>query len=562
MSPSRDSILYVSDSFENVWGRSKAELFKNPNLILESAIQADKKRIMDATAHFISSGEMKTDYRIEKLDGEIRSITLELNKIYDQNNILVGYLGKATDVTDELKRNEELKQLRNELQYNQQLLANIINTQKELICRYLPDTTFTFVNPAYAKMFDSSVESLIGKKYLMFLPEDIHQDELLLLKNLNTNNPYYTKTYSIIDPSGKTQWIEWTDQAIFDGHGNVLEIQGTGHVVTELINTIEKLEEKNELLTLSQDVLAFGTYTVDLVSENCYASQGLNKLLGIENNDVHPLDVWADIIHPDDKRKSLLAHEDSLKNHRDYVLVYRIIKPNDYNTLWIYDIGKIVYEDNIPNSITGVMVDISKVKDLESGLRESHKSLKKSYEDTIRGLALTLSLKDDETQEHSQRVTDLSLQLARVIGFPEDQIEFFKYGALLHDIGKIGIPDSILLKPGKLTDAEFDEIKKHPVYAYNIISKIEYLKPSLDIPYYHHEKWDGSGYPKGLKGLKIPLAARIFAIIDVYDALTSDRPYRKAWTIEKTLDYIEEQKNKHFDPRLVDIFIKMISGKL
>ena len=133
-----------------------------------------------------------------------------------------------------------------------------------------------------------------------------------------------------------------------------------------------------------------------------------------------------------------------------------------------------------------------------------------------------------------------------------------RWGALLHDIGKIGIPDQILHKPGKLTEEEWEIMKKHPEYAFDVLSSIDYLSPSLDIPRYHHERWDGSGYPEGLEGEDIPLAARIFAVVDVWDALRSDRPYRKAWSDQKAREYLREQAGKEFDPRIVDAFLDMI----
>jgi HD-GYP domain-containing protein (c-di-GMP phosphodiesterase class II) len=132
-------------------------------------------------------------------------------------------------------------------------------------------------------------------------------------------------------------------------------------------------------------------------------------------------------------------------------------------------------------------------------------------------------------------------------------------GALLHDIGKLGVPDNILLKPGKLTTAEFEIMKKHSEIAYDILSPIEFLRPALDIPYCHHEKWDGSGYPRGLKGEAIPLAARIFAVVDVWDALRSDRPYRPAWPLERVLEHIASQKGSHFDHYTVQMFEKINS---
>ena len=140
----------------------------------------------------------------------------------------------------------------------------------------------------------------------------------------------------------------------------------------------------------------------------------------------------------------------------------------------------------------------------------------------------------------------------------EEQLIHIRRGALLHDIGKLGIPDSILHKPDSLTPEEWAEMKKHPQYAYEMISPIEYLRPALDIPYCHHEKWDGGGYPRGLKGTDIPLAARLFALVDVWDAITSDRPYRQAWDKQKALKYIQDESGKHFDPQAVDLFLRLM----
>ncbi len=136
-----------------------------------------------------------------------------------------------------------------------------------------------------------------------------------------------------------------------------------------------------------------------------------------------------------------------------------------------------------------------------------------------------------------------------------------KRGALLHDIGKMGIPDEILHKPGKLTDDEWEIMHRHPQYAFDMLSHVDYLRPALDIPYSHHEKWNGSGYPQGLREKEIPLAARIFAIVDVFDALISDRPYRKAWDRGKVFNHIKQESGKHFDPQIVDVFFKLINQK-
>lgn len=191
-------------------------------------------------------------------------------------------------------------------------------------------------------------------------------------------------------------------------------------------------------------------------------------------------------------------------------------------------------------------------------LERTNLELTQAYDATIEGWAYALDLRDQETEGHSQRVTEMTLRIAQKMGVKEENLIHIRRGALLHDIGKMGIPDSILLKPGPLSSEEWEIMKKHPLYAYQMLSRIEYLRPALDIPYAHHEKWDGNGYPRGLKGEEIPLSARIFSVVDVFDALTSDRPYRKAWTKEEAITYIQQESGKHFDPEVVKVFLEMI----
>ncbi|WP_084542172.1 PAS domain S-box protein [Calidithermus chliarophilus] len=197
--------------------------------------------------------------------------------------------------------------------------------------------------------------------------------------------------------------------------------------------------------------------------------------------------------------------------------------------------------------------------ELLAGLEKANAELHSAYDHTIEALAAAIDLRDHETENHSRRVTELTLELARRMGMGPEELRQVRRGALLHDVGKLAVPDAVLLKPGKLTEEEWAEMKKHPVHAYEWLSQIPFLAPALEIPYAHHERWDGSGYPRGLKGEEIPLAARIFAVIDVYDALTSDRPYRAAWSQEKTLRHLREQAGTHFDPAVVEAFLGMIA---
>ena len=190
-------------------------------------------------------------------------------------------------------------------------------------------------------------------------------------------------------------------------------------------------------------------------------------------------------------------------------------------------------------------------------LQESHRELERAYQATLEGWVRALDLRDKETEGHTQRVTILTHRLARSMGVSDAELVHITRGALLHDIGKMAIPDGILLKPGQLTDDERKLIQKHPVYAFEMLRPIDFLVPAIDIPYCHHEKWDGTGYPRGLKQDEIPFAARIFPIIDVWDALTSNRPYRKAMPHDEVRQLIRADSGKHFDPIVVEAFMNL-----
>jgi putative nucleotidyltransferase with HDIG domain len=215
---------------------------------------------------------------------------------------------------------------------------------------------------------------------------------------------------------------------------------------------------------------------------------------------------------------------------------------------------------SISFSVIAVIIAFILEKDRQD-LVDINKKLQTAYEETLEGWAKALELKDRETERHSKQVVNYTLEVARKLGLSEEEISHILRGALLHDIGKMAIPDHILHKPGKLTDEEWEIMMQHPVYAYNFLSKIDYLRPALDIPRYHHERWDGTGYPFGLVGDEIPLSARIFSVVDVWDALNSDRPYRKAWSAEKTTAYLQEQAGKLFDPDIVLIFLKLLDSE-
>ena len=207
-----------------------------------------------------------------------------------------------------------------------------------------------------------------------------------------------------------------------------------------------------------------------------------------------------------------------------------------------------------PNTFTAVFENITERKRMSD-------ELSLSYEEVLLAFGTSMEFRDQPTSEHTMRVTELAVKVARACGMSEQEIVDIRRGALLHDIGKMGIPDAILLKKGKFDEEEFKIMKRHPQLAYNILFPMQYLRSAIDIPYCHHERWDGSGYPRGLKGNDIPRAARLFAVVDVYDALMSVRPYHEPMPENLVIEYLRENAGKGFDPEMVNLFLEVLEKK-
>ena len=251
---------------------------------------------------------------------------------------------------------------------------------------------------------------------------------------------------------------------------------------------------------------------------------------------------------------------DSLINHADESLL--LAKNVGRNQIVVYSRGKF-YNNGFPVQTTRLKIIEDEPNRPYNSAHPSFNgidkiSLEQTIDDLIEGYVHALELRDKETEGHTQRVARMTVDLAVEVGVDKLDLVDIKRGALLHDIGKIAIPDQILLKAGPLNDKEWEIMRKHPSYAYDLLSNNVFLRSCLDIPYNHHERWDGQGYPRKLKKNQIPLSARIFSVVDVWDALISRRSYRPAWSREDALAYIKEQAGKHFDPEIVPLFLNMI----
>jgi len=306
------------------------------------------------------------------------------------------------------------------------------------------------------------------------------------------------------------------------------------------------------LLDVSPDaILVHSDYRID------YANQAALKLFEATEEQLLGHDI-LDVIHPSyhDLVKSRVDLAYSAPGTQLPTIEQKIRTLNghytfiDSTTISFVYLGRVVAQS--------VLRNITDRKTIEKKLHIINAELSHAYDSTLEGWSRALDLRDHETEGHSARVTALTVKLGSRLKLSYTELLHLKRGALLHDIGKMGVPDMVLLKPGPLDDEEWKQMQRHPNFAYELLNPIEFLHDALAIPYCHHERWDGAGYPKGLEGEGIPLSARIFSIIDVWDALRSDRPYRKAWSFERTYQYMEDESGKMFDPELIKVFLELV----
>ncbi|MFN3742579.1 MAG: HD domain-containing phosphohydrolase [Anaerolineales bacterium] len=329
---------------------------------------------------------------------------------------------------------------------------------------------------------------------------------------------------------------------------------GFGTII-ESAQLFQELERREAFFRAVIEHAADGIAILDEEGSFRYLSPSTERLLGYPLEEITNRSPF-DYIHPDDLPLMQQAWEEGL--HQAGIvrrLNYRF-RNGQGEWRYIEAVARNLLHD--PN-VRGVVInfrDITERIEAEKALERYAQALAEAYDRTLEGWAKALELRDELTEDHTRRVVKMSVRFAHLLGIDESQLVHIRRGAILHDIGKMAIPDSILRKHGALTAEERRIVERHPQVAYDMLFPIEFLRPALDIPYAHHERWDGKGYPRGLKGEAIPLAARIFSIVDVWDALTSDRPYRRAWSRERTLEYLRSQAGKMFDPTLVEFFIQ------
>ncbi len=341
-----------------------------------------------------------------------------------------------------------------------------------------------------------------------------------------------------------------------------LDLHHTLNVLLEKISTELKIDAASVLLLQNSDgtleyAAGHGFQTQIIEQTRLRLGEGCAGRVALEGK---PHMITALGPDCDFERQSLLAEE----GFKAYYGLPLVSKGKVTGVVEIFQRSPLAPDDewmNFAETLAGQAAIAIDNSQLYENSQLANRELSAAYEATLEGWSHAVDLRDKETEKHSQRVTEMTLKLARDLGLPQEDMVHIWRGCLLHDIGKLGVKDEILFKPGPLTEEEWESMKKHPRYAFDLLNPIAYLRPAIQIPYCHHEKWDGTGYPRRLKGEEIPLEARIFAIVDVWDALTSDRPYRLAWPKEQALEYITAQSGLHFDPRVVAAFLNELSSQ-
>ncbi len=537
-----------------------------------------------------------------------------LTKPVSQNAIrrVVGNAAQIKELTDEKQRLEEenkkyqqhLERMVEErtaaLRESEAHYRGIVQYQTECIDRWLPDGTLTFVNDAYCDYYGKSHDEFIGSNWLGVVTQEdrerVQAHVERLKATLTPENPISTSEHREVAATGETRWMQWSDQAIFDEQGDLVEFQSVGRDITQRKLAEEALQREQRLtLTLSRATAAIASVlSLDEVIEQILAE--LEEIVVADAVNIMLVDSGVARI----ARARVCAGStvdlrvvmdqtfsvEETPNLRRMVETRQPVVIEDARSCqdWIALPGEewLVSYTGVPivahNEVIGILnVDRTRVgssdeKEIERlkifastaavGIENArlHEGLRKTLEDTIRVVGLTTEMRDPYTAKHQQQVTTLACAIAREMSIPEERIEGIHAAGLMHDIGKISIPAEILTKPAELTDLEFGLIKTHPQVAYDILRGIEFPWPIADIVLQHHERMDGSGYPNGLKGDEIMLEARILAVADVVEAMSSHRPYRPARGLDKAIEEIKENAGKLYDPKIVDACLKLFAN--
>lgn len=555
----------------------------------------DRTRVDEAYSRSLTTRTpVELVHRLLMPDGTIKYIQNHCETIYDERGTPVRQVGTVQDVTEQRVAEEALRE-------SEEKFKRLAASAQDAIILMDGDGNVAFWNDSAATMFGYDREEAIGREvHRLIVPERFYRDyhegfsrfqrsgegvfvgktlELLARKKNGTEFPV---EFSVSALRVQNRW-----QAISIMR-DITDRKSSEKVIQQQLKNMTALSDIGMAISSTLDIRVTLKILLDrlvsqlgidaaavllLEQESLYLKCAAN--IGFRSNSIHKTSVRMGKGHAGQaafERKILIIPElsDTLTNalkdekFRSYVAVPLIAQGKVVGVLELFHRNTIEPSADWLGFLELMAAQAAIAIDnatMYQNLQRTNTELTLSYDATLEGWGRTLEFRDEDTMGHTERVTGMAVQFARLMGLDEREIVHLRRGAMLHDIGKISIPDTILLKPGVLSDEEREIMQRHTVYAYKLLKPIPFLRPALDIPYCHHEKWDGSGTPRGLQGEEIPLAARIFAVVDVWDALMSDRPYRKAWPLSEVKEYIRDRSGSEFDPKVVETFFRYLEDE-
>jgi PAS domain S-box-containing protein/putative nucleotidyltransferase with HDIG domain len=585
-------IEYVNQAMSRITGYSKEELVGQ----MPAALVGDRTdmQMVQRYREEMRNGNVAVGQTVNyRKDGSAYIAAWQTVPLYDDQGILTHYVTTHRDVTHQ-------HEVENQLRTNEQRFRSLFDMNPDAVFGLDTCGRIESLNPAAIKMFDYPQDEVIGKKFSELIAPDVEDDasarfrRVLAGESLYYDTNYISRTGERLDIEGLALPI-MIDDEVTGVFGLMKDVSRRNRSERQLLLQLRRLDALHaidraittggDLSDTLDDVLGeiVKLLGVDAgaiaVMDNIGSTLTYMALNGIECSS-HVSLVLDDISKYEATQRAIqmvrivsnisdtpehLLHPELFadQQYTKYISAPLISKGSVEGIIELFFRGDaapdLEWFNMLDSLVTQAAIAIDNGR-LFSDLQQSNQELRVAYQTTLEGWARALEMRDDETEGHSQRVTWLTVELARRLGVPDDDLVPIRRGALLHDIGKMAIPDSILSKPGPLTDDEWKIMRRHPEHGRRMLEDIEFLHDAIDIPYAHHERWDGTGYPHGLSGTDIPLAARIFAVVDVWDALLSDRPYRKAWDIADVREHIRLGAGSHFDPDVATAFLSMMES--
>lgn len=587
--------IITSPEWKSQLGYKEGELSDDKNEWETRIHPDDKEQVLLRVNSYIEGKTpfYEAEYRMRHKDGSYRWIFSHGLIHRDDDGTAEHLIGSHIDITRQ-------KEFAESLQKSEQRFRGLAESSLDSIMLYDRECRHVYMNSAGLKLSGISEGAIIGKSYREAgLSSDLIDTCENDIQKVFATGESLQRLYDLENNEGKI-FLDWRLSPVKGADGNIDLVLAISRDITNSIKAdvnLKKSQEQYKVLTESIKDVVWIVDTEKLRFR--YVSPSVERLRGYSVEEVMSQPVSASLteeMYPRyayELQSRVQAFNDGTEGSEKFYTDELPQPCKDGSIVWTEAVTNIYRNEETGHlEIRGVSRDISERKRIEGVMAhaqdELHRMLRVAdqsryallsvaedqklaqealiktteelmvaYDATLKGWSMALEMRERETAGHSQRVVHHTLELCRRMGIDDDDLIHIRRGALLHDIGKMGIPDSILLKPGPLTDEEWIIMRQHPAYAKRLLSDIPYLLPAIEIPYHHHERWDGSGYPKGLKNKDIPLSARIFAVVDVLDALSSDRPYRPAWSTDDVIKYLKDQSSKQFDPEVVEAFLSM-----